>query len=98
MNLERLVQATSERPAQIWGLWPRKGALAIGSDADLTLVDLHSADVIRASELHGMNNHSPFEGRRTIGAPVTTIVRGQAVVHDLHLVGEPGWGVTVSQY
>jgi dihydroorotase len=92
LTLERLVEATSERPAHIWGLWPRKGAVHVGSDADLTLVDLRREGTVRAADLHGMNNHSPFEGRSTTGAPVTTIVRGQIVVRDRKLVGQQGWG------
>jgi dihydroorotase len=92
LSLERLVHATSEAPARTWGLWPRKGSVEVGADADLVLVDLERAGEIRAANLHGMNNLSPFEGRATIGAAVTTIVRGRIVVRDGQLVGEPGWG------
>lgn len=95
---ERLASLTSESPARAWGLWPVKGSLAVGSDADLTLVDPQREGVIRAADLHGMNNHSPFEGRKTVGAPVTTIVRGRVVVRDGELVGKPGWGRVVSRY
>ena len=77
LTLERVVGVTSEGPARTWGLWPRKGAMRIGADADLVLVDLRRERVISAAGLHGMNNASPWEGRRTVGAPVTTIVRGQ---------------------
>jgi dihydroorotase len=92
LSLERLVHATSEAPAKTWGLWPRKGSVEVGADADLTLVDLNRAGEIRAADLHGMNNASPFEGRATRGAVVTTIVRGKIVVRDGTLTGAPGWG------
>jgi dihydroorotase len=92
LSLERLVHATSEAPASTWGLWPRKGSVAVGADADLVLVDLERAGEIHAADLHGMNNVSPFEGRATVGAVVTTIVRGKVVVRDGALVGDPGWG------
>lgn len=92
LTLERLVHATSEVPAKTWGLWPRKGAVEVGADADLTLVDLDAAGTIAAADLHGKNNLSPFEGRQTRGAVVMTIVRGRIVVRDGQLVGEPGWG------
>jgi dihydroorotase len=95
LTLERLVHATSEAPAKTWGLWPRKGSVAVGADADLTLVDLERPGEIHAANLHGMNNLSPFEGRATVGAVVTTIVRGRVVVRDGELVGEPGWGKCV---
>ncbi|HUP82937.1 MAG TPA: dihydroorotase family protein [Candidatus Limnocylindria bacterium] len=95
LTLERLAHATSEAPAKTWGLWPRKGQVAVGADADLTLVDLERAGEIHAADLHGMNNVSPFEDRATTGAIVTTIVRGRVVVRDGQLVGQPGWGQPV---
>ena len=97
LSLERLAYLTSQGPARAWGLWPRKGAVALGSDADLTLVDINRPGAVRADALHGLNNHSPFEGRATIGAPVTTIVRGRIVVRDGALVAEPGTGRAVSR-
>jgi dihydroorotase len=95
LSLERLVHATSEAPAKTWGLWPHKGQVAVGADADLTLVDLERAGEIHAADLHGMNNISPFEGRATVGAVVTTLVRGRIVVRNGQLVGERGWGQPV---
>jgi dihydroorotase len=95
LSLERLVHATSAAPAKTWGLWPRKGSVEVGADADLVLVDLTRAGEIHAANLHGMNNLAPFEGRATTGAVVTTIVRGKVVVREGQLVGEPGWGQPV---
>jgi dihydroorotase len=96
LTLERLVSATSERPARAWKLWPRKGAIAVGSDADLTLVDLQRPGVVNATALHGKNNLTPFEGRQTVGGPVATIVRGRVVMRDGALLVEPGWGRPVN--
>jgi allantoinase len=92
LTLERFVGATSEGPARTWRLWPRKGALAVGSDADLTILDLRAAGTIRAADLHGKTNISAFEGRRTIGAAVGTIVRGAVQMRDGVLTGRPGHG------
>jgi dihydroorotase len=97
LALERLVTATAEAPARAWGLWPAKGGVAVGSDADLTLVDLDREGVIRAGALHGRNNATPFEGWPTRGAAVATIVRGRVVARDGELVGERGWGRPVSR-
>ena len=88
LTLEQLVRATSEGPARTWGLWPQKGAIAIGSDADLTLIDLAREGVITGAGLHGRGDLTPYEGRRTMGAPVATIIRGQVVMRDGELVGE----------
>ena len=89
MSLAQLARATSEGPARAWGLYPRKGALQVGSDADLTLVDLAAEDTIEAARLHGKNNMTPFEGRRTRGAAVATVVRGQVVMREGELRGPP---------
>src|SRR5438067_3441030 len=67
-SLSQLVRATSEGPARTWDLFPRKGAIAVGSDADLTIVDLDVVDTIAENRLHGKNNHTPFEGYPTRGA------------------------------
>jgi dihydroorotase len=89
MTLPQFVRASSEGPARTWGLYPRKGAIRVGSDADLTIVDLDRQGVIRAAEMHGKNNHNPFEGHQTKGAPVATIVRGHMVMRDGQLVSDP---------
>jgi dihydroorotase (multifunctional complex type) len=92
LSLEQLARATSEGPAKTWHLWPRKGAIAVGSDADLTIIDLAEEGVIREADLHGKNNINPFEGHATRGAAVGTIVRGQVQMLDGRLVGESGIG------
>ena len=89
LTLEQLVRATSEGPARTWGLWPVKGAIALGSDADLTLIDLAREGVIHGAELHGRSDLTPWEGRRTLGAAVATIVRGEVVMRDGELLGTP---------
>jgi dihydroorotase len=78
----RFVSATSERPAQIFGLYPKKGTLAIGSDADLAVVDLHPRWTIDQSKLHSKSPITPFHGRSVIGKVVRTIVRGTVVARD----------------
>jgi len=89
LTLQDAVRVTSVGPARTWGLFPRKGAVAVGSDADLTLVDLRRDGVIDPARLHGKQPTTPFAGRRTTGAPVATIVRGRIVMRDGRLVGGP---------
>jgi dihydroorotase len=96
LTLEQLVRAMAEAPARIWGLWPRKGSVQVGADADLTLVDPERRGVIRGADLHGKHGITPFEGWPTHGAAVATIVRGRVVMRDGRLVGEPGWGRLVT--
>jgi len=66
-------------PAKVWGLYPKKGALQIGADADLVIVDLHREDTIRGERFRSKSKITPFEGMRTKGQPVCTIVRGRVV-------------------
>lgn len=89
MTLPQYVRASSEGPARTWGMYPRKGAIRVGSDADLTIIDLARTSVIDASQMHGKNNHNPFEGHRTTGEAVATIVRGRVVMRDGELIGQP---------
>ncbi len=89
MTLEQYVRASSEGLARAWGIHPRKGAIAIGSDADLTIVDLDREGVIAEADLHGRSDLTPFEGWQTRGAAVATILRGRVVMRDGELVGEP---------
>ena len=92
LSLERVVQATSEAPARAWRLWPAKGSIEPGADADLALVDLGRKRVIRGATLHGRHGDTPFEGRTVRAAVVATIVRGRLVMRDGELLAEPGWG------
>jgi dihydroorotase len=89
MSLQQYVRVSSEGPARTWSLYPRKGTIQVGADADLTIVDLQREDVIEAARMHGKNNHNPFEGHRTTGLATATVVRGQLVMRDGELVGAP---------
>ena len=89
MTLPQFVRAASTGPARIWGLYPRKGSLQVGADADITVVDLARAGVVDSARLHGKHNPTPFHGHRLTGMPVATIVRGQLVMREGELVGEP---------
>ncbi len=96
LTLEQFVRASSEGPAKAWSMWPKKGALEVGSDADLTIIDLEWEGVIREDELHGKNNINPFEGHKTKGMAVATVVRGMVQMRDGELTGESGVGRLIS--
>jgi dihydroorotase len=97
LTLNRYVELTSANPARIWDLYPRKGALMPGSDADVALVDMNKSAVIDQERLHSKSRISGWHGRRVTGLPVRTIVRGRTVMIDGELVGRPGWGRDVQQ-
>lgn len=96
LTLGHYVRMACEAPAKAFGLWPRKGVLAVGSDADIVLVDMTETGRITADALHSIGNATPFEGFAIHGRPVRTLVRGATVALDGRPVGTPGWGRAVS--
>ncbi len=81
LSLARYVRMTSENPAKAWGVYPRKGAIAVGADADFTIVDMKKEWRIDPEKFLSKAKFSPFEGSAVKGAPVYTIVRGHVVMH-----------------
>jgi allantoinase len=92
LSLERIAHLTATAPAQLFGLFPRKGAIAVGADADLALVDVEKRWTLGARDLQARNGVSAYLDREFLGAVVRTIVRGKTVFADGNVVGEPGWG------
>lgn len=92
LTLERLVNALCTRPAQIFGLYPRKGVIREGSDADLVLIDLSKKAKITAEKLHYKVGWTPYEGTMVRGTPVMTISRGVVVAQGGEVVWEPSHG------
>ena len=82
IDLERLVDATSTRAARLFGLFPRKGAIRVGSDADLAVVDLDATTTVRAETQHSAAAYSPWEGQEVPLRVVHTLVRGHFAVRD----------------
>jgi dihydropyrimidinase len=80
--LELLVDRATRGPAKVYGIYPQKGTIAVGSDADLVIVDLDLEKTVRAEDLGGMSDFSPFEGKRLRGWPVATIKAGDIVARD----------------
>jgi allantoinase len=97
LTLSDYVRMASAMPAKAFGLYPRKGALAVGSDADIVLVDMKRRAVIRSNALHSIGRSTPFEGFQIAGLPVRTMVRGRTVAQDGRPVDAAGWGRPVSR-
>jgi dihydropyrimidinase len=91
MSLERFVDVTSANAAKICGMYPKKGAIAPGSDADLALIDPTIDRPLRLDDLHAAD-HSVWAGWRIRGWPVTTILRGKVVFENGKLLGTPSDG------
>jgi dihydropyrimidinase len=96
MSLERFAAITSTNAARIFGLYPRKGAVAPGSDADLAIIDPTIRKTLTADDFH-VTDYSPWEGWDVQGWPVTTIMRGRVLVENRRLVAESRQGQLVAR-
>jgi dihydropyrimidinase len=90
--LERIAELVCTNPAKLYGLYPRKGVIAVGADADLTIVDLEAERMVRAADFPSNGDFSLFEGMLFKGWPTHAIVRGRTVMAEGKLQGASGWG------
>jgi dihydroorotase len=91
-SLARAVQLLCEAPAKLLGIWPRKGAILPGSDADIVLVDLDREVTLSDEGLQTKVGWTPYRGWTLRGVVLTTILRGTVIARDRQVVGEPGYG------
>jgi hypothetical protein len=82
LSLERLAEVASEAPAKLYGLYPRKGAIEIGSDADFTIVNVGDSWTITKDALIGKSGWTPFEGVQVQGRVRMTVIKGRVVACD----------------
>ncbi len=92
VGLCRLVEVMAEKPAKIFGLYPRKGVLQAGSDADLVVFDPTREHTIRAVDQHTKTDYTMYEGRRCLGAPILVMQRGEILLENGELKAEKGRG------
>src|SRR2546428_519111 len=92
LSLNRFVELPATAPAKLFGLFPRKGTIAVGSDADLVLFDPEESWTIRGAEGHGRVDYTLFEGRRVTGRVKKVFLRGQVIVDGAQWLGKEGSG------
>src|SRR5438309_4302588 len=92
ISLNRFVELTSTSPAKIFALFPRKGTIAPGSDADIVVFDPEKRITLSVKSLHMKVDYNPYEGREVIGATDTVISRGRVIVDAGRFTGKPGSG------
>jgi dihydropyrimidinase len=92
ISLNRLVEVCSYNTARIFNLYPRKGTIQVGSDADIIIVDLHRKVKVSPDVLHSAADFTLYDGWTLEGWPIFTMVRGNVVMEDGQVTGKPGTG------
>jgi dihydroorotase-like cyclic amidohydrolase len=92
LTLDTLVRITSYNAARLFGVYPRKGVIQPGADADLVIVDMNKEEVISNETTYTKVGWTPYNGRKVKGVPIRTILRGKTVMEDGKVVGKPGDG------
>jgi dihydropyrimidinase len=92
LTLSQFVGITSTNSAKIFGLWPRKGQIAVGADADLVLIDPNRTMTLAQDIMQSRSDYDPFTGIEVTGWPETTIARGEIIYADGQIASSPGRG------
>jgi len=92
ISLNRFVQLVSTAPAKLFGLFPRKGTIAVGSDADLVLFDPAAVTTLSHKTLHMRVDYNPYEGRVVTGAARMVVSRGEVIIEGGKFTGRKGRG------
>jgi dihydropyrimidinase len=92
LSMNRLVDLCCTQPARLFGLFPRKGTIAVGSDADIVIWNGDKPLTVSAASHHSNVDYNLFEGTEVIGAPELVLLRGQVIVENDELVAAPGVG------
>src|SRR5690606_23495876 len=96
-SMNRLVELLATNPAKLFGLYPKKGTIAVGSDADLVVFDPNKQLTISAATHHSLIDYNLYEGYQVTGAPEIVMVRGRTIVQGDELVAEPGAGTFIKR-
>jgi dihydropyrimidinase len=97
ITLNRMVELLATNPARLFGLYPRKGTLAVGSDADIVVFDPRKKVTISAATHHSRCDYSLYEGTEVVGAPEIVLLRGNVLVENGELVASPGIGQFIAR-
>jgi dihydropyrimidinase len=92
IDAHKFVEITSTNPARMFGLWPKKGTIAVGSDGDLVLWDPDKEVTLSAKTHHMRVDYNPYEGRTIKGAPAVVLSRGEVLVDHGQFKSRPGRG------
>jgi dihydropyrimidinase len=97
ISLNRMVELLATNPAKLFGLYPRKGTIAVGSDADIVVFDPEKQMTISAKTHHSKADYNLYEGTKVTGSPDVVLLRGHVLVENDELVAAPGVGQFVAR-
>jgi dihydroorotase len=97
ITLDEAVRIGSYNPAKVFGLYPRKGTIEPGADADIVVVDPGAEIEFRDENALSKCGWTPYHGERARGVPIHTLVRGRFIYRDREVVGDPGWGTLAAR-
>ncbi len=97
LSLSTIAKLYAEVPARIHGLYPKKGTLQVGSDADFVIVDLDAEWTVDAEQFASAGEYSPFDGMTLTGRPIATYQRGEKIAEDMDVIGESGDGTFLTR-
>jgi dihydropyrimidinase len=97
LSLSGMVELLATQPARLFGLYPRKGTIAPGSDADIVVFDPKKTHTLSATTHHSKADYNLYEGTTVTGAVELTMVRGNVIVENGELVAKPGVGQFVKR-
>ncbi len=97
VRIEKVAELTSFNTAEIFGMFPKKGTIAIDSDADIVLVDMEKEQKVTPELLQSYSDYTIYDGMTIKGWPALTMVRGQVVMEDGQIIGKPGYGEYISR-
>jgi dihydropyrimidinase len=97
ISLNRMVELLCTNPARLFGLYPRKGTVAVGCDADLVIFDPEKPHTITAANQESRSDYNLYEGTEVVGDVDTVLLRGKVIVEGGEVVGEPGYGQFVAR-
>ena len=97
LTLNQMARICCEQPARVFRIYPRKGCIQAGADADFIVVDMDKEETLRDADIVSKCKWTPFDGWGVKGAPVMTLVRGEVVMEDGEVTGRAGYGNTVTR-
>ena len=92
LTLNQMVNLVATNPAKLFGMWPAKGTLAVGSDADVVLIDPEHEFTVKSAEMQSKSDFDPYDGYSAKGWPVLNMSRGEVIVDKGKLHARPGRG------